>query len=75
MDAFIIYNFKTIQESNNKGDWHGWSISLDRMLNMDDDTEIGIYATAKMFRNAIAAGDVEVKHEQDGESGEDHDIF
>tara|TARA_B100001769_G_scaffold272789_1_gene267792 strand:- start:1280 stop:2053 length:774 start_codon:yes stop_codon:yes gene_type:complete len=70
-----IYNFKTIQESNNKGDWHGWSISLDRMLNMDDDTEMGIYATAKMFRNAIAAGDVEVKHEQDGESGEDHDIF
>ena len=70
-----IYNFKTIQESNNKGDWHGWSISLDSMLNMDDDTEMGIYATAKMFRNAIAAGDVEVKHEQDGESGEDHDIF
>ena len=71
----FIYNFKTIPENNNKGDWHGWSISLDRMLNMEDDTEMGIYATAKMFRNAIAAGDVEVKHEQDGESGEDHDIF
>ena len=70
-----IYNFKTIPESNNKGDWHGWSISLDRMLNMENETEMGIYATAKMFRNAIAAGDVEVKHEQDGESGEDHDIF
>ena len=70
-----IYNFKTIPESNNKGDWHGWSISLDRMLNMENETEMGIYATAKMFRNAIAAGDVEVKHEQDGESGEGHDIF
>jgi hypothetical protein len=70
-----IYNFKTIPESNNKGDWHGWSISLDRMLNMENETEMGIYATAKMFRNAIAAGDVEVKHEQEAEGGEDHDIF
>ena len=36
-----------------------------------------IYATAKMFRTAIAAGDVEVKHEQEAEAegGEDHDIF
>ena len=70
-----IYNFKTIPESNNKGDWHGWSISLDRMLNMENDNEMEIYATAKMFRNAIAAGDVEVKHEQEAEGGEDHDIF
>ena len=71
-----IYNFKTVAESNSKGEWHGWSISLDRMLEMENEVEMGIYATAKMFRNAIAAGDVEVKHEQesDGESINDSDI-
>tara|TARA_R100001198_G_scaffold54557_1_gene30837 strand:+ start:1423 stop:2196 length:774 start_codon:yes stop_codon:yes gene_type:complete len=70
-----IYNFKSVPESNKKGNWHGWSISINRMLNMEDDNEMNIYATAKMFRTAIAAGDVEVKHEQEAEGGEDHDIF
>jgi hypothetical protein len=72
-----IYNFKIVPEENDHGKWHGWSISLDRMLNMEDDNEMNIYATAKMFRTAIAAGDVEVKHEQEAEAegGEDHDIF
>ena len=71
-----IYNFKIVPEENDYGKWHGWSISLDRMLNMEDDNEMNIYATAKMFRNAIAAGNVEVKHEQEseGESINDSDI-
>ena len=70
----FVYNFKTVAESNNLGDWFGWSISKDRMLDMSDDHERGFYATAKMFRKAIAAGDVEVKHEQE-DGGSDHDVF
>ena len=71
-----VYNFKTVAESNNKGRWHGWSISLGRMLDLEQELERHVYATAKMFRNAIVDGMVEVRHEQEeGSAQKDHDIF
>ena len=55
-----IYDLKTVDESNSKGDWHGWEISLDSELN-----SIGVYKQAKLFAESINRGDVEVKHQPD----------
>jgi len=55
-----VYHLKTIPESNAKGDWHGWEISLDKQV--DQTTH---YVQAREFAKAIQEGDVVVKHSQD----------
>lgn len=60
-----IYRLKTLSEENAKGSWHGWEISLEKVI--DDGM---LYTQAKAFAESIVKGEVEVKHQQDG-AGED----
>lgn len=57
-----IYHLKTIQEENSKGSWHGWEVSLEAPI-----SDVALYARAKQFSESILAGDVVVKHTDDGE--------
>tara|TARA_R100000951_G_scaffold73179_1_gene61556 strand:+ start:2309 stop:3076 length:768 start_codon:yes stop_codon:yes gene_type:complete len=53
-----IYKLKTTPEQNSKGDWDGWEISLEGVVE-----DANIYANAKKFAQSIMKGDVTVKHE------------
>ena len=55
-----VYHLKTIDESNRKGEWQGWEISLDSEVQSMD-----TYTQAKRFAESINRGDVEVKHSAD----------
>ena len=70
------FRFKTIPESNEKGNWHGWEMQLEGPL-LDAETQkkdpaqfakdLAIYEQAKAFSESVQAGTVEVKHENDDE--------
>lgn len=64
-----IYRLKTLGEENSKGSWHGWEISLEKMI--DDGM---LYAQAKMFAESITKGEVEVKHQQEGSGNNDDNV-
>ena len=57
-----IYLLKTVSEENSKGSWHGWDISLEGVVENG-----GHYKQAKEFSESILRGDVEVKHNQEGD--------
>lgn len=59
-----VYKLTTTQESNSKGNWHGWEISCEGPVE-----SMALYQEAKAFNDQVAAGDVEVKHVEDGEEG------
>lgn len=52
-----IYRLKTVPESNNNGNWYGWAISNEGMVNDRD-----LYVAAKDFNKAVLSGAVEAKH-------------
>ena len=65
-----IYNLRTILEENSKGSWHGWEMSCVGPI-----TQAPLYKAAKDFAESISAGDVVVKHAQEGEGPiQDKDI-
>lgn len=66
-----VYHAKTVAESNDRGEWFGWSIGLSGPL-----TDPNVYAAAREFAKQVRAGTVKVKHEQD-DAGEapSHDVF
>jgi len=66
----FVYNLKTLQEKNDKGSWHGWDITRESEVG-----DAGIYRAAKAFSESISAGDVVVKHVQDGADDEDDAPF
>jgi len=53
-----VYELKTVAESNSKGSWHGWEMSVLHTV-----TDADLYAQAKSFAESIGSGDVTVKHE------------
>ena len=55
------YRLKTGQESNDQGDWAGWSIADEGVI-----TDINLYRAAKMFCASVNSGSVNVKHVQEG---------
>jgi hypothetical protein len=65
-----VYTLTSTQESNSKGNWYGWEISCDGPID-----NANFYREAKAFNEQIASGDVNVKHEQDGEVGENSTPF
>ena len=65
-----VYHLNSTAESNNKGDWHGWEISCVGPIE-----NANFYREAKAFNEQIVSGDVNVKHEQDGEAGENSTPF
>ena len=66
----FVYNLKILQEKNDKGSWHGWDITRESEVG-----DAGIYRAAKAFSESISAGDVVVKHVQDGADDEDDAPF
>ena len=63
-----VYTLKTTSEENSKGSWHGWEISLDKVV-----SEPSLYVQAKQFAESILKGEVSVKHTDDA-AAESQDI-
>mgnify|MGYP003637108356 FL=1 len=52
-----VYNLKTVQQSNDKGTWYGWSVNKVGPVQAKD-----LYGAAKSFAESCAEGAVKVKH-------------
>jgi len=61
-----VYNLKTVEQSNDKGTWMGWSVSKVGTVQNKN-----LYEQAKAFATSVKAGDVQAKHAQDEKSTED----
>jgi hypothetical protein len=55
-----LFHITTVPESNDKGSWFGWKIVREGFV---EDTEL--YQAAKVFRDIVVSGNIEVKHEQE----------
>lgn len=60
-----VYNLKTVQQSNDKGTWFGWSVSK-----VGPVQNKSLYEQAKAFANSVKSGDVQAKHAQEEKSTE-----
>ena len=58
-----IYNLKTVQQSNDKGTWFGWTIEK-----VGPVQDVDLYCAAKSFASSVNKGDVTAKHGGDGEA-------
>ena len=58
-----VYNLKTVQQSNDKGTWFGWTIEKVGPVHDKD-----LYGAAKSFASSVNKGDVTAKHGGDGEA-------
>lgn len=56
-----IYTLSTISESNDQGTWKGFKIEIDRALTK---AEASVYQAAKLFRQEVEAGRVNVDDSQ-----------
>ena len=52
-----VYNLKTVQQSNDKGTWFGWSV--EKVGPVEDKN---LYLTAKDFAASCSKGDITAKH-------------
>ena len=62
-----VCHLKTVPESNGKGGWYGWELSIEGPVQDAD-----IFQQAKSFNESITAGDINVKHESDEVPEEEH---
>ena len=65
-----VYNLKTVQQTNDKGTWFGWSVSKVGPVQNE-----GLYEQAKAFANSVSAGDVQAKHMQEEKSNTEETPF
>ena len=61
-----MYNLKTVQQSNDKGTWFGWSVSKVGPIQ-----DKNVYEAAKQFASTV--GSVEVKHGGDDKASKKSD--
>jgi hypothetical protein len=61
-----VYNLKTVQQSNDKGTWFGWSVSK-----VGPVQNKSLYEQAKVFASSVKSGDVQAKHAQEEKSIEE----
>mgnify|MGYP003637074610 FL=1 len=52
-----VYNLKTVEQSNDKGTWFGWSV--EKIGPVQDKA---MYESAKSFAESVSTGDVKAKH-------------
>ena len=64
-----VYRLFTSKESNDKGTWYGWEI--ERVGPVESATQ---YAMAKGFALSVKQGEVNVKHENEGEAKRASDV-
>ena len=55
-----VYNLKTVEQSNDKGTWYGWTIA--KVGPVQDKS---LYAAAKSFAESVRDGDVKTKHSEE----------
>ncbi|MEK9741750.1 MAG: hypothetical protein VW200_01800 [Pelagibacteraceae bacterium] len=55
-----VYNLKTVQQSNDKGTWFGWTVSKVGPVQNQ-----GLYEQAKAFAESIKSGEVQAKHSRE----------
>jgi hypothetical protein len=55
-----VYNMKTVQQSNDKGTWFGWTVSK-----VGPVKDRSLYEQAKGFADSVRGGDVQAKHVKD----------
>ena len=65
-----VYNLKTVQQSNDKGTWFGWSIEKVGPVQDKD-----LYEAAKSFASSVNKGDVTAKHGGDETKSKDEVPF
>ena len=65
-----MYNLKTVQQSNDKGTWFGWTVSK-----IGPVKDRGLYEQAKGFADSVKKGDVQAKHSKNDEKSEDNTPF
>ncbi len=63
-----VYNLKTVQQSNDKGTWFGWNVSL-----VGPVQDKNLYEAAKQFASSVSMGAVEAKHGE-GETKSKDDV-
>jgi len=63
-----VYNLKTVQQSNDKGTWFGWNVTL-----IGPVQDKNMYEAAKQFASSISSGVVEAKHGE-GETKSKDDV-
>ena len=63
-----VYNLKTVQQSNDKGTWFGWNVSL-----VGPVQDKNMYEAAKQFASSVSTGAVEAKHGE-GETKSKDDV-
>lgn len=64
-----IYTLKTVQQSNDKGTWFGWTVNK-----VGPVQDKNLYEQAKGFAESVKSGDVQAKHSKD-EKSEDNTPF
>ena len=65
-----VYNLKTVQQSNDKGTWFGWTIEKVGPVQDKD-----LYEAAKSFASSVNKGDVTAKHGGDETKSKDEVPF
>ena len=63
-----VYNLSTVQQSNDKGTWFGWNVSL-----VGPVQDKNMYEAAKQFASSVSTGAVEAKHGE-GETKSKDDV-
>tara|TARA_R110002153_G_scaffold87579_1_gene216409 strand:+ start:1236 stop:2033 length:798 start_codon:yes stop_codon:yes gene_type:complete len=63
-----VYNLKTVEQSNDKGTWYGWTISK-----VGPVQDKNLYAAAKSFAESIRDGDVKTKHSEEETESKSND--
>lgn len=58
-----IYRLTTVAESNDKGDWFGWDVKIERKLDEKNVEDMALFQQAAIFHKSVKVGDVKVKHE------------
>ena len=64
-----VYNLKSVQQSNDKGTWFGWKVTL-----VGPVQDKNLYESAKKFASSVATGKVEAKHGESATKSKTDDV-
>jgi hypothetical protein len=64
-----VYNLKTVQQSNDKGTWFGWSVEK-----VGEITDVSLYEQAKGFADSAVKGEVVTKHGEESANSDKESV-
>lgn len=72
-----VYRLRTVNEQNDKGNWFGFDVAVERRLTLADDDDHAIFSMGRDFSVSIRKGEVKVREtsldEASGHTGPAHD--